>query len=257
MFTGLVHERGRLLTRPTETVGGGRSLTIGVSTGLAARLEIGASLAVAGVCLTVVELAPCETTAGATPDDGSVAWQVRVDLAPETLARTRLGALAAGDAVNLEPALRMGDALGGHLMQGHVDGLITVLTQQQLGQDQQPDAEGTHREVTLELPANFAAWVAEKGSVALDGVSLTVAALGESWFRVALIPHTLAVTTLGSLQVGQQVHFEADVLAKYVAKSVDSALRGLGLTRATAAAGTSVAVGSPDDGLVGLAPGTP
>jgi riboflavin synthase len=168
---------------------------------LAATLSLGASLAVSGVCLTIVELA-----AGAC----------EVELAPETLARTRLGALRAGDEVNLEPALRLGEPLGGHLVQGHVDGTVAVLAVEPLGE---------HRVVTLELPPAQAPFVVEKGSVTLDGVSLTVSAIAEGSFSVALVPHTLAVTTLGAVRAGDRLHLELDVLGKYVHRAL--ALRGL------------------------------
>ncbi len=177
-------------------------LVIGHGPAIASRLGLGASLAVAGVCLTV-------TVEG----DG---WSA-VELSPETLSRTRLGGLPDGAEVNLEPALRMGDALGGHWVQGHVDGTVRVVSRRDLA---------SHRELGFELPPEHAAAVVEKGSVCLDGVSLTVATLGERSFSVALIPHTLAVTTLSSLVTGDRVHLEVDVLAKYVARAL--ACRGFG-----------------------------
>ncbi len=192
MFTGIVREVGRLATDPAPTAGGGARLRLAHSAALAERLEVGASLSVSGVCLTVVALA----------ESGS-----EYELAPETLARTTLGRLRAGSAVNLEPALAAGEALGGHWVQGHVDGVLRVLARRDLGES---------RELDVELPARWRALVVEKGSVALDGVSLTVAGVGAGSFHVALIPHTLAVTTFGSLVVGDEVNFEADVLGKYV-----------------------------------------
>jgi len=172
-----------------------------MSAELADALSIGASLAVSGVCLTVVGLG---------------AGTCEVELAPETLARTRLGDLRAGDEVNLEPALRLGDELGGHLVQGHVDGTVGVVAVEHLGD---------HRVVTLELPAEHAPLVVEKGSVTLDGVSLTVSAVGRDTFSVALVPHTLAVTTLGGVGRGHRLHLELDVLGKYVHRALE--LRGL------------------------------
>lgn len=192
MFTGIVRERGRLKSDPQPSAQGGVRLVLELTEELAAGLEIGASLAVAGVCLTVVERAP---------------GQVAVELSPETLARTRLGRLRRGAEVNLEPPLRAGDALGGHWVQGHVDGLVELTSRRDLAD---------HSRFTFAFPPAFEAWIAEKGSVALDGVSLTVAACTDRAFDVALIPHTLAVTTLGALRVGQRCHFEADILAKYV-----------------------------------------
>jgi riboflavin synthase len=196
VFTGIVLELGRLSADPAPVAGGGAVLRIGHSPALGARLEIGASLAVAGVCLTLTESEPERST---------------VELSPETLARTRLGRLTAGAAINLEPALRAGDALGGHWVQGHVDGLVTIAARRE---------QGAHMLMTLDLPPSFDLWVVEKGSVALDGVSLTVAARTQTTFDVALVPHTLAATTLGASQVGEELHFEADILAKYVAHAI-------------------------------------
>jgi riboflavin synthase len=210
MFSGIVAERGRLSAAPAPA-GAGIRLAIGHSAALAARLAIGDSLAVAGVCLTVVQTGGRESA---------------VELSPETLARTTLGRLRRGDAVNLEPALRVGDALGGHWVLGHVDGTVAVRERRD---------EGEFRVLACELPPGFARWVVEKGSLALDGVSLTVAALARDRFEVALIPHTLEVTTLADLEVGDRVNFEADVLAKYV-------------ERAVAAHGRGPRVGQPGDG---------
>ncbi len=192
MFTGLVRERGRLIEEPTKSPEGGVCLSIGHSEGLSAVLDIGASLAVSGVCLTLVEHRPGRS---------------RVELSPETLARTTLGSLQGGSLVNLEPALRMGDPLGGHWVQGHVDTTLKVLRRQE---------HKKHREVFFELPEDYRYVVVEKGSVTLDGVSLTVSRLQEDAFSVALIPHTLAATTLDLLEVGDRVNFEVDILAKYV-----------------------------------------
>lgn len=206
MFTGLVVERGRLIAAPKPSRQGGVRLTIGHSAALGERLAVGSSLAVAGVCLTLIE---------------SGAESCRVELSPETLARTRLGRLKKGDEVNLEPALRAGDAMGGHWVQGHVDGTVRLKARRDLEE---------HATFTLEITAEQERWVAEKGSVALDGVSLTVAAVGEGTFDVALIPHTLEVTTLGAARPGQRLHFEADILAKYVERAL--AARGLAPGRA-------------------------
>ncbi|HEX4955950.1 MAG TPA: riboflavin synthase [Thermoanaerobaculia bacterium] len=196
MFTGLVRELGRLIADPVPSGQGGVRLRLAHSPELGARLSIGASLAVSGVCLTVIAQEPgaCE-----------------VELSPETLARTHLGALRMGSEVNLEPALLAGEALGGHWVQGHVDGTLRVVERRELGE---------HRVLGFELPAEQRALVMEKGSVTLDGVSLTVAALGEDHFEVALIPHTLEVTTLSQLVPGDRVNFEPDVLAKYVQRAL-------------------------------------
>ena len=178
MFTGLVREVGRVASFDQ-----GR-LVVESSTSA----ELGDSIAVDGVCLTVVE-----------NGGGRLAF----DVVPETLDRVK----AFGDRVNLEPALRAGDALGGHYVQGHVDGVGRVVSVQ-------PEADGVR--IRVEPPGELLRYLVEKGSVALEGVSLTVAAVGETWFEVALIPHTLAATTLSELAPGSQVNLEMDVLAKYV-----------------------------------------
>lgn len=201
MFTGIVHERGRLLGDPVASGQGGVELSLALSAGLAGRLEPGASLAVDGVCLTVTEVTSEDSRTG----------RVTVDLSPETLRRTTLGRLTDGSEVNLEPALAAGEAMGGHWVQGHVDGTLRVVERRDLS---------AHRELAFELPAPFAPYVVEKGSVTLDGVSLTVSSLATDRFEVALIPHTLEVTNLGRLSPGDRANFEVDVLAKYVERAV-------------------------------------
>ncbi|MGN6798632.1 MAG: riboflavin synthase [Gaiellaceae bacterium] len=180
MFTGLVREVGTVCS-----MDGGRLV---VDTTIDA--ELGDSVAVDGVCLTVV-----------ATDGGSLAF----DAVPETLSRTSLGDLTAGSGVNLEPALRVGDALGGHYVQGHVDGVGTFRGVE----------DGLH---WFDAPAEINRYVVEKGSIAVQGTSLTVAGVDDAGFAVALIPHTLEVTTLGRLEPGARVNLEADVLAKYVEK---------------------------------------
>jgi riboflavin synthase len=150
--------------------------------------ELGDSIAVSGVCLTVV-----------AHEDGTLAF----DTVPETLARTSLGTLDRSSRVNLEPALRAGDAMGGHYVQGHVDCVGSF----------RGVADGLH---WFDAPAGLLRYVAEKGSIAVDGTSLTVAGVDDAGFAVALIPHTLEATTLGGLQPGDPVNLEGDVLAKYV-----------------------------------------
>ncbi len=190
MFTGIVEERGRVarVEGPAVTV---EARTVG------ADAEIGASIAVSGVCLTVVANEP----------SGEGARLLSFDLAPETLSRTTLDALRPGDAVNMERPVTLLTRLGGHLVQGHVDGVGEV-------REVRPVPDG--REVTFGLPVGTARYVVEKGSIAVDGVSLTVTGVGDDWFGVALIPHTLEVTTLGGLVPGDRVNLEVDLMAKYV-----------------------------------------
>lgn len=189
MFTGIVRERGRVAG--VDGGAGGVRLRI-EAPWTAAAVAVGDSVAVGGVCLTVVEVR-----------EGELAF----DAVPETLSRTALGGLAAGDEVNVEPALRAGEPLGGHLMQGHVDGV---------GRVRSVEPEGGGSRIWVDAPADVLRYCVEKGSIAVDGTSLTVAALDDVGFAVALIPHTLAVTTLGALAPGAEVNLEADVLAKYV-----------------------------------------
>jgi riboflavin synthase len=194
MFTGIVEGTGTVAALAAAD-GGGARLEV-AAPWLAGELQVGESVAVSGCCLTVAEATP-----------GGFA----ADLVPETLRRTALGRLAAGARVNLERPLPMGGRLGGHLVQGHVDGIATVL-------DRRP--AGDSEEVRVELPAELERYLVEKGSVAVDGVSLTVAAVGPGWFAVALVPHTLEVTTLGDRRPGDQVQLEVDVIAKYVERLV-------------------------------------
>ena len=158
----------------------------------AATTGLGDSVAVNGCCLTAVAV-----------EGGRIAF----DAVPETLARTSLGRLTTGSAVNIEPALRAGEPLGGHYVQGHVDGVGAVRSVAD---------EGSGRRIWFDAPAGILRYVVEKGSITVEGTSLTVAGLDGDGFAVALIPHTLDVTTLGSLEPGAPVNLEVDVLAKYV-----------------------------------------
>ena len=184
MFTGIVEQRGRV-----RAAGGRLEVEAG---GFAAGVSIGESVAVNGVCLTV-----------SGREDGSLSF----DLAEETFERTTLGALTPGDPVNLERPVTLLARLGGHLVQGHVDGVGTV-------QAAAPDQSG--ETMRISLPEALRPYVVEKGSIAVDGVSLTVASVDDGSFTVALIPHTLAATTLGKAATGDRVNLEVDVLAKYV-----------------------------------------
>jgi riboflavin synthase len=210
MFTGLVAERGHVLGDPAPAPGGGVRLTLGHSATLGERLSLGASLAVSGVCLTVIELHEHEG-----PRTTST-----VEMGDETLRRTTLGELEDGSMVNLETPLAAGEPLGGHWVQGHVDGTLEVL--------ERTDHE-EHSVMAFSLPPELAPFLVEKGSVALDGVSLTVAGLERDRFTVWLIPHTLEVTTLGLRAPGDRVNFEADILAKYVYRGLEALAAGLEL----------------------------
>lgn len=193
MFTGIVLEVGAV-----AAFDGSRLVVAAPET--AASAVVGDSVSVAGVCLTVVEA-----------EEGQLAF----DVVPETLSRTALGGLDPGGAVNLEPSLRVGDRLGGHVVQGHVDAV---------GRVRSITAEGDSRRVWVDAPQAVLGSCIEKGSIAVDGVSLTVAAFDDDGFEVALIPHTLAVTTLGGLEPGAELNLEADVLGKVVERLVAARL---------------------------------
>ncbi|NLT05499.1 MAG: riboflavin synthase [Solirubrobacterales bacterium] len=193
MFTGLVAGTGRV----AAVSGDGDGARIAVETDLAAELAEGDSVAVNGVCLTAREIGADRFTA---------------DVMAETLRRSSLGPLAAGDAVNLELPVAAGGRLGGHVVQGHVDGVgeVAAVTE-----------EGFARVVRVATEQALLRYVVEKGSIAIDGVSLTVASVGDGWLEVSLIPETLERTTLGALVPGRPVNLEVDVLAKYVEKLID------------------------------------
>src|ERR671919_500624 len=189
MFTGIVRELGRVLS--SKGAAGGLALAV-EAPATAAQLTAGDSISINGVCLTAEAV-----------EDGHVVLHA----VPETLARSTLGSLVAGDAVNVEPALRAGEPLGGHYVQGHVDAVGSV---------QSVEAEGDGLRVFVEAPPEILRYCVEKGSVTVDGVSLTVAELAEDAFAVVLVPHTLEATTLSALEPGREVNLEIDVLAKYV-----------------------------------------
>lgn len=188
MFTGLVQGTGMVCG--AEWRGG--DLRLVVEAAVLAASALGDSIAVNGVCLTVVAM------------EGA---RLSFDLSRETLERSTLGALRERDVVNLESALRVGDALGGHLVSGHVDGIATVAAIE-------PDARAHRWRFTL--PPELSRFVAAKGSICLDGVSLTVNGVDADGFDVALIPHTMAVTTFGSRRVGDRVNVEIDLVARYL-----------------------------------------
>lgn len=196
MFTGIVEELGRVVSR--------EGARIVVRCPIAAwDAAIGDSVSIDGVCLTVVAL------------DGD---RASFDISPETFDRTSLGTLRADDPVNVERPATLASRLGGHLVQGHVDGVARVTSLR-------PDSDGGAR-LSVRLPTHLLRFVVEKGSITLDGVSLTVAALHGDEIDVALIPHTLVVTTLGTIDTGDLLNVEVDVVAKYVVKNMESLMTG-------------------------------
>jgi riboflavin synthase len=191
MFTGLIQEVG--LVRKTDKQGHDLRLTLQAPL-LSSRVKLGDSVAVNGCCLTVVDI-----------QTSLLAFQA----VPETLNRTVLGLLQEGSKVNLELPLTLSDPLGGHFVQGHVDGLAEITA---------IDPEGQGVRMAVKVPQNLSRYMVEKGSIALNGISLTIAALQGNQLEVALIPHTLQNTDLGSKKVGDLLHVEVDILAKYVEK---------------------------------------
>ena len=194
MFTGLVADRGRV--RSVEPAPDGAGLRLTVVSSLVAELAAGDSVAVSGVCLTAASVDATTFTA---------------DVMAETARRSSIGALAPGAEVNLELPLRAGDRLGGHFVQGHVDAV---------GEVESVEAEGSSRVVRVAASPGELRYVVEKGAVAVEGVSLTVASVDDEGFTVALVPESLSRTTLGALEPGRAVNLEADVLAKHLEKLV-------------------------------------
>jgi riboflavin synthase len=193
VFTGIVRELGVVVD--ADDAGGGVDLVVRAPE-TAARTGVGDSVAVNGVCLTATAI-----------EAGSMSFHA----VPETIGRSTLGSLAPEARVNVEPALRAGEELGGHYVQGHVDAVGSI---------QSVEAEGEGLRVFIEAPSDLLRYCVAKGSVTVDGVSLTVAELADDAFAVALVPHTLAATTLSDLSPGQTVNLEADVLAKYVERLI-------------------------------------
>lgn len=211
MFTGIVEEVGTLVVREDD----GDSAVLRIRARKAVDgVALGDSIAVNGVCLTVTGVEPDGGGDGA--DDGTAVWST--DVMAETLRRSSLGAVGSGDRVNLERAVTVQTRLGGHLVQGHVDGVGTVVSR----------TPGEHWEVVrVAVPAGLARYVVEKGSITVDGVSLTVSALSgpadpEPWLEVSLIPTTLRETTLGERAAGDPVNLEVDVIAKYVERLLEA-----------------------------------
>ncbi len=191
MFTGIVAGTGTLLAK--RTIGGGMAFDLEAGFALDDPQE-GESIAISGVCLTAY---------------GISGRRFSADVSPETLSRTRLGRLQVGDRVNMERALRLSDRLGGHLVSGHVDCLATV---------ERLQAAGDYTLFCFRLQENLSRYIVEKGSITIDGVSLTVNECGPGTFTVSIIPHTLKVTTLGFLRSGHQVNIELDIIGKYIEK---------------------------------------
>lgn len=195
MFTGIIQDIG--IVRSVERKG---DLRLAISTDLdLASAQIGASICCSGCCLTVVEKAD---------------HIFFVDVSSETLAKTRIGTWEPGTKINLEPALKIGDELGGHIVSGHVDGLARIV---------RIETEGASHRVLIEAPEELACFIASKGSVALDGVSLTVNEVKGRLFGVNIIPHTWQATTLGMRQAEDFLHMEIDMLARYVARMMEAA----------------------------------
>jgi len=191
VFTGIVRERGRVVAAERNGDANGLRLRIAAPR-TAAATSLGDSIAVAGCCLTAV-----------SADAGELVFEA----VPESLARTTLEGLTEGAEVNLEPAVRAGEPLGGHYVQGHIDGL---------GRVRSVDPEGDGVRLRLDIPGELLRYCVEKGSLAVDGVSLTIAEADDQGVAIALVPHTLRETTLSGLEAGDTVNLEVDVLAKYV-----------------------------------------
>lgn len=198
MFTGLIGFRGTVVSSASAP-GGGTTLTVACEGARSEGAAVKDSIAINGVCLTATQI------------DGE---RVRFDVVPETLARSALGDVRPGDTTNVEYSLRAGDRMGGHFVYGHVDATARVLSR---------TAEGQGERIRIERPAALAPMIVEKAFIAIDGVSLTVAATGEDWFEIALIPETLARTTLGERPVGSRVNLEVDPLARYAVAAVRNA----------------------------------
>jgi len=199
VFTGIVEEQGTVSS--IESHGSGVRIVIDATTVLS-DVEMGASIAVNGCCLTVVEFSGAHWAA---------------DAVPETMDRTNLGRLTAGDQVNLERPMQPTSRMGGHIVQGHIDGIASILAI-----DAQDDGSWRYR---FGLSPELAGYVVEKGSIALDGISLTIAAIGPDWFEMAIIPHTASVTNLGKRSPGDVVNVEVDILAKYVERQLAANLK--------------------------------
>ncbi|HYB98431.1 MAG TPA: riboflavin synthase [Candidatus Limnocylindrales bacterium] len=198
MFTGIIEDLGRLAARQPLAAGQRLRIATHLST---SDFQLGESIALSGACMTVVEWS---------------AGEFAVDVSAESLRRTTLGALAEGEPINIERSMKLGDRLGGHIVSGHVDGTGTVVAIRE---------EGESAIFTFAIDEGLMPMLVEKGSVAVDGISLTCFHCGTDRFDVAVIPHTRQVTTLGARRVGDRVNIETDVLGKYVARLVEASVR--------------------------------
>jgi riboflavin synthase len=209
MFTGIVTDVGRIVE--TKVTG---DLRARIATRYdVAGIDIGASIACAGVCLTVTALRP--------RTDGEPGCVFQVEAAAETLAKTLVGEWEVGSAINLERSLKVGDELGGHLVTGHVDGVGQILTIEPIAPD--PDEPwGATARFHIRAPQGLARFIAAKGSICLDGTSLTVNTVADDVFTVLLIPHSFAVTTWGQRKAGDPIHVEVDLMARYAARLAEA-----------------------------------
>ncbi len=190
MFTGIVQQQGTLVSR--EDIDGDSRLVVDVPSGMGGRFDVGDSIAVNGVCLTVA---------------GGREGRVHFDVSAETLSRTRLGRMAPGERVNLEPALSASDPVGGHFVTGHVDGL---------GEITRLEPDGRSHRLEIAAPESLARYIAVKGCITVDGVSLTVNEVNDARFGVNVVPHTWSVTNMQDYVVGTRVHLEVDLIARYL-----------------------------------------
>ena len=210
MFTGIVTDLGRVVS----VSDGERLRRIRIDSSYnPASIALGASIACGGPCLTVV---------GVEPTPGGCRFIV--DAAAETLARTTVGTWRPGLRINLERSLKIGDELGGHIVTGHVDGVATIVAREALTGGDDPWGPTAHFEIRAPKPLHR--FIAEKGSVCLDGTSLTVNTVADDVFSILIIPHTLAVTTWGERQVGDQVNLEVDLMARYAARLAEASVAG-------------------------------
>jgi riboflavin synthase len=210
MFTGLIQEVGEIIA--AENRGGMRRLTVAARQS-SRSLKVGDSIAVSGVCLTAVEIAPGRSFSA--------------DLAQETLRRTSFSKIARGARVNLELPMRSGEPLGGHIVQGHIDGVGKLLSLQEVSAAKSKNGSRSRRNqsdwwLRIEVPAELARYIVEKGSITIEGISLTVAKIERNEVSIAIIPHTYSATNLSSLGSGSLLNIEVDVIAKYAEKMIQT-----------------------------------